>query len=186
MRYNLITPASTLPISVATVKTYCGVTHSSHDTLIENLIWSATREFENSANICITAQTWDLVLDDDEVVERIEFLKYPVLGITSITYYDTDNAVQTLSGGSSNVDYISFINGRPAAIDFGVDETPSTYDRVDAMTIRFLAGYSTIPYDILDAISAKVYYLYENRNNPVKQKTSYFDTIVRSYRSYGF
>lgn len=184
MRYNLITPASSLPVSVADAKTYCGITHSSHDTLIEKLIWSASRAFENGANVCLTSQTWDLVLSSEEVKERIEFLKYPVKGITSISYYDSDNTSQSLT--SSNEDYISFINGRPATIDFIVDETPTTYDRVDAMTIRFLAGYSTIPYDIYNAIAAYVYYYYENRNNPVKQKVSYFDTVVRTYRSYGF
>jgi len=186
MKYNLITPASTLPVSVADAKSHLRVTHSNHDNLIEDLIWGAAREFENRANVVLSAQTWDLVMDSDEVKERIEFLKYPVLGVTSISYYDTDNTLQTVTGTSSNREYISFINGRPAAVDFIVDETPSTYDRVDAMTIRFLAGYSTLPYDIKQALLAWIFRMYENPNDPVSMKVSFFDRVVSDYRSYGF
>jgi uncharacterized phiE125 gp8 family phage protein len=186
MKYNLITPATALPISVLDAKSHLRVTSSDHDALIEDLIWGAARQFENRTNTVLSPQTWDLVLDSDEVKERIEFLKYPILGITSLKYYDTDNVLQTLTGGSSNRDYISFINGRPAAVDFVVDETPSTYDRVDAMTIRFLAGYSTLPYDIKHALLAWIFRMYENPNDPVSMKVSFFDKIVNDYRGYGF
>ena len=185
MKYNLITPATTLPVSLAEAKTHLRITHSDHDSLITDLIWGAARQFENRANVCLSAQTWSLVLESDEVVERIEFLKYPVTAITSVYYYDKDNVLISMTN-SNGASYLEFTGGRPAAIDFGVDETPSTYDRIDAMTIRFTVGYSTLPYDIKQALLAWVFRFYENPNDPVSMKVSFFDRVVQDYRSYGF
>jgi len=182
MKYNLITAATTLPVSLADVVEHLRVSSSDHNSLITNLIWSVVKEFENETNTCLSAQIWDLVLTADEIKDVIEFHKYPVLGITSISYFDGDNESQSLT--HSNGDYFSFINGRPAFVDFSADETVSTYDRKDAMTIRFLAGYSTLPYDIHQAILARVYRLYENPNDPISEKKSYWDVVLNSYRSY--
>lgn len=182
MIYNLITAASSLPVSLADTKTHLRITHSDHDDMVTDLIWGAVREFENKSNECLSAQTWDLVLDESEVTSVIKFHKYPVLGITSISYYDSDNTAQSLT--HSNGDYFSFVNGRPAFIDFSADETPSTYDRGDALTIRIYCGYSTLPYDIKQAILSRVYRLYENPNDPVSEKQTYFDRVLRDYRSY--
>lgn len=182
MIYNLITSATTLPVSVADAKGHLRVTHSAHDSLIEDLIWAATREFENRTNECLTSQTWDLILNQDEVVSRIQFFKYPVTSITSVSYYDSDNSTQTTT------DYTLFSNGRPASIRFDCDsdETPTTYDRDDSMTIRFVAGYTTLPFDIKQALLARVYRIYENPNDPVTERMSYFDKIVNNYRSFDF
>ena len=125
MKYNIVTPASTLAVSVAEAKTFCRIEHSNHDSMIESHIKTATQEFENRANVCVMAQTWNLSLTDEEVVERIEIFKYPILGFNSITYYDTDNTSQSLT--NSNGDYISFIDGRPGSLIF--DDVPTTSDR---------------------------------------------------------
>ena len=180
MIYNLITPASTLPVSLADGKSHLRVTHSSHDDLITDLIWAAVREFENLTGECLSAQTWDLVLNQAEVVSRIAFFKYPVSSITSVSYYDSDNSSDTTT------DYTLFSNGRPASIRFDLDsdEVPSTYDRDDSMTVRFVCGYTTLPTDVKQAILARVYRIYENPNDPVTERTSYFDKIVSNYRAF--
>ena len=180
MIYNLITPATALPVSLVDVKEHLRITHSSHDDLITSIIWGATRQFENRSNECLSAQTWDLVLSEGEVLERIVFFKYPVSAITSVSYYDSDNALQTTS------DYVLFSNGKPASIRFDCDsdEVPTTYDRDDSMTIRFVCGYTTLPEDIKQAVLAKIFRLYENPGDPVSEKVSFFDKVVRDYRSY--
>lgn len=178
MIYNLITPASTLPISLVDAKAHLRVTHSSHDDLITAIIWGACRQFENRSNEVLSAQTWDLVLKQSEVGDRVEWFKYPVTTITSVSYYDSDDSLKTVSSD----DYTLFINGKPASIIF--DDVPTTYDRDDSMAIRFAAGYTTLPLDIKQAVLATVFRLYENPGDPVSEKVSYFDKVVRDYRSY--
>jgi len=180
--YNLITSASTLPVSIAQAKEHLRITHADHDAMIADLIFAAAREFENKSNECLSRQTWDLVLSDAEVKEVIKFHKYPVLGIVSISYFDGDNAAQSLT--SSNGDFFTFINGRPAVVDFSADETVTTYERQDAMTIRFTAGYSVLPYDIKQALLSRVYRLYEEPSDPVSERMTYFDRVLRDYRAY--
>jgi len=188
MIYNLVTAASSLPVSLADGKSHLRVTHSSHDDLITALLWGSIREFENYTNTCLSLQTWDLVLNQAEVTDRIVWYKYPVYSISEVQYYDGDNASQTTT------DYVSFLSGRPASIRFDCDsdETPTTYDRDDSMTIRFLAGYtaagsnsvSAFPTDIEQAILARVYRLYENPDDPVSERMTYFDKVLKSYRGY--
>lgn len=178
MSYYLVTPATTLPISVEEAKSHLRVTNDDQDDLITDLIWGATRQFENRSNEVLTEQTWDFVLNQDEVVTRVEFFKFPVKSITSVGYYDTSNAAQTVD----SADYILFTGGRPASLIFS--DVPSTYLRDDSMTIRFLAGYTTLPFDIKQALLAKVFRLYENPHDPVDEKVSFFDKVVRDYRSY--
>lgn len=180
MIYNLITPATTLPVSVEDTKRHLRVTHSEHDDLVSDLISAAVKEFENRTNECLIAQTWDMVLNQAEVVSRILIFKFPVASITSVSYYDADNAGQTTT------DYTLFSNGRPASIRFDCDSdsVPSTYDRDDSMTIRFVGGYTSLPFDIKQAILARVFRIYENPNDPVTEKMSYFDKIATNYRAY--
>jgi hypothetical protein len=66
-----------------------------------------------------------------------------------------------------------------------VEDVPSTYDRDDAMMITFTAGYTTIDYDVKQAILAWVYRMYENPNDPVTERLSFFDNVVADNRSYG-
>jgi len=178
MIYYLVTPASVLPVSLADAKAHLRVTNSDQDNLITDIIWGAAREFENRTNEVLSEQTWDLVLNQSEVVTRIEFFKFPVKSITSVSYFDVDDSADTVSSD----DYTLFITGRPSSIIF--DSVPSTYLRDDSMTIRFVAGYTTLPLDIKQAVLAKVFRLYENPADPVSEKVSYFDRIVRDYRAY--
>jgi uncharacterized phiE125 gp8 family phage protein len=160
------------------------VTHSSHDDLITDLIWGGVKAFEKRANVCLSAQTWKAFLD--KAYDVIELWKYPITGISSIRYYDDDNAMQTLSTDDyfSNVDQGSTgYDPRPCVIE--IEDTPSTYSRDDAVVITFTAGYSTIDYDVKQAILAYVYRMYENPNDPVTQKQSFFDLVIADNRSYG-
>lgn len=180
MKYNIVTPASALAVSVADAKTYCRVTHSEHDTLIEQHIESATKMIEQRANLCICPQTWRLSLSDSEVVEKIFIYKFPILGFSSITYYDSDNASQSLT--NSQGDYISFIDGRPGSLIFA--DVPTVYEREDAMKITFLAGFDSIPNDIKEAIYMTVYRMYNHPDDPISERFSFVDKIVRDYRAW--
>jgi uncharacterized phiE125 gp8 family phage protein len=182
--YQIYKAATTLPVSVSDAKSHLRITNSDQDNLIEDLIWGGVKAFEKKANVCLSSQTWKAFLDKG--YEFIEMWKYPITGISAIQYYDSDNAYQLLSTDDyfSNVDTGSIgWDPRPAVIT--VEDIPSTYTRDDAFIITFTAGYTTIDYDVKQALLAWVYRMYENPNDPVTEKLSFFDNVVSDNRSYG-
>lgn len=64
----------------------------------------------------------------------------PLLGVTSITYYDEDNASQTLSAGNYHVQLSTDGFGR---IVWATDaDLPDVYERPDAISVTFTTGYA--------------------------------------------
>ncbi len=182
--YQIYKAATTLPISVADAKAHLGVTNSTQDSLIEDLIWGGVKSFEKRANVCLSAQDWKVFLDKG--YEHIELWKYPITGISTIQYYDSDNALQTLSTD----DYFSNVvtgsmgyDPRPLVVT--VEDIPSTYTRDDAFIITINTGYSTIDYDVKQAVLSWAYRKYENPNDAVTERISFFDNVVQDSRSYG-
>jgi len=182
--YYRRTKPSTLPVSVADAKAQLRITHSDHDDLVTDLIWGAVNAFEKRANVCLSAQTWKVFLDKG--YEEIELWKYPITGISSIQYYDDDNAIQTLSTDDYYSNVVAGSNGyhpRPSVIT--VEDIPSTYEREDAFIITITAGYSEIDYDVKQALLSWVYRKYEDPNDAVTERISFFDNVVGDNRSYG-
>ncbi len=66
----------------------------------------------------------------------------PLLGVTSITYYDTDNASQTLS--SSNYSVLLSTDGHSRVVWTSTATLPSLYTREDAITVTFTTGYASL------------------------------------------
>lgn len=179
MDYNLKTAAATLPISIADMKTHLRVTNSDHDALIESYIEAAVDKIEGGANICLVTQTWNAYFRWNEVKELIRLWKFPVASIVSVKYYDTDNAIQTDAAGNRT----ESLKGHPATILF--EDTPSVYERTDAMDVEFTAGFTTIPSDIILAMKLYVARIYANPSDPVDEKIGYVEKTIEKYRSIG-
>jgi uncharacterized phiE125 gp8 family phage protein len=179
VNYNLLTAPTALPVDYPAMKEHLRVTHDNHESLIIGYIEAATERFERDANVCLKTQTWQAFFDESEVCETMELWKYPISAISSVKYYDTDNYEQTQDVSER----IEFIKGRPAKIVH--EDTPSVYERPDAMTVEFVAGFTSIPKDILLAIKLEVARLYENPSDPVDEKIGYVEKVIARYRSYG-
>ena len=182
--YQIYTSPTTLPVSVADAKAHLRVTGSDHDSLIEDLIWGAAKQFEKRANESLSSQIWKAFVEKG--YEELELWKYPITGISSIQYYDSDNALQTLSTD----DYYSNVNTgstgwNPRPIVIFITDVPSTYEREDAMIVTFSGGYSSIDYDVKQALLSWVYRKYEDPNDAVTERISFFDNVVGDNRSYG-
>lgn len=179
MKYTLKTAPTTLAVSVADVKEQLRIeSYGDHDAMIQSYIQGSTKTLEQKANLCLQAQTWTAYYTPSEVLERIFLYKYPITAINSIKYYDSDNALQTISSD----DYTTIFTLRPSEVIF--DDPPSVYDRSDALQIEFVAGFTTVPDDIILAIKHRVYKEYNNPDDFVEMKQTYFDKIIRDYRSY--
>ena len=182
-KYQIITAATTLPLSLADTIEHLRITHTDHNRLIEDLIWSAVKAFEKRANVCLSAQTWKAFINKG--YEEIELWKYPITGISSIQYYDDDNSIQTLSTSYYVTNAIEGSNGFPRPAVIYVESVPSTYDKEDAFVINFTAGYTTIDYDVKQALLAWIWNKYENPNDGVEERLSFFDKVIADNRSYG-
>lgn len=164
MPLALVTPPSGEALTTSEVKSFLRVTSSADDTLIDTLIATARQHLDAKdgwLGRCILTQTWDLKLDAFSCVIYLPLA--PVTSVTSITYLDTAGVSQTLAASVYRTDLVS----EPARImeDYG-QVWPSTYDVVNAVTVRFVAGYATaaaVPAPIKQAMKMLIAHWYENR-----------------------
>lgn len=157
-----VAPAAT-PVSVAEAKTQLGITGSGQDTLVGALIDAATQRLDGRAGIlgrALVNQTWEQAFGCFSTPLRLPLA--PVSSITEITYFDGDNATQTLSADV----YRLLADARGPYVARKPDQDwPGTYAREDAVTVTFVAGYgaagSNVPAPIRQAIILMVRELYE-------------------------
>jgi uncharacterized phiE125 gp8 family phage protein len=171
---------SVLPITVERMKARLRVDHAFDDTLIEELIGEATDYCEGPEGFlarALVTQTWELVLDefpDNEI--RIPLP--PLQEVVSVTYDDGDGIAQVLDTSEYTVDTSNQESGYGWILPVSSGSWPSTFDGINAVRIRFVAGYpatddsppdlrGNIPGSIISAISLLVGSMYEHREDIV-------------------
>lgn len=148
---SLVTAPTALPLEVAAVKEWLRVDDSDSDGLIQGLIADATDAAERFLDRQLLTATWRLGLRCfPSGVFRLP--KAPLQSITSVTYYDPSNALQTLDSAT----YIADAAADPGTLELAQSYSwPSTYERPGAVRITFVAGYATpqlVPRGILLAL----------------------------------
>ena len=153
-------PASE-PLTVTEAKTHLNLASddTSHDTLLAQLIAAARLQFEidtNSAMIVRTVRT--------KLAEFATFYvpRTPLVSVTSVTYYDSNNALQTLASSKYSVDTAR------GMIRFDDDTYPAVYNRWDAVWIVYTIGKASASTNV-DALSKSAMLLlvghyFENRD----------------------
>lgn len=123
------------PVSLQEAKDQLSISGSDHDSRLSMLIEAARRAWEQDTGRCLIQRT--LTLKMDSLIE-FRFRENPVNSITSVTYFDTDNASQTLSTSVYQLDTAA------NALRLKVDQDfPSWYERYDAATVTYVAGTYT-------------------------------------------
>ncbi len=136
-------------------------TNTTGDQLLNVLIKSARQYAEQLLGRYLITQTVDLYLDEFPT-QAINMR--PLQSVTEITYVDTAGDTQTLSAA----DYIVDSTGSPARITpaYGVS-WPSTRDQVNAVKVRFVAGYgsaSAVPQCVRNCMLMRIKQLYDQRD----------------------
>ncbi|GEC15160.1 head-tail connector protein [Nitrobacter winogradskyi] len=131
------------PVSLAEVKAHLRVDHTDDDAMIGALLTAATERFDGWTGIlgrCLVEQTWRQ--DFECFSDCLRLPLAPVLSIESITYFDGDNAQQTLAASVYNL----FTDARGPYVGLKPDQPwPGIYSRRDAISVTFKAGYATTP-----------------------------------------
>lgn len=159
--------------------------NTTADPMLRMLISGARKVAEDRTGRVFITQTWEQVLDAFPTSE-LEIGMLPIQSITSVKYYDSDGALQTIDAA----DYVLDTDTLPGwVIPASGVSWPSTYDAAQAAIVRFVAGYgstgASVPNEIRMWISAQVAAAYRNptgllEGNP--QPLPFIDHLLDAYR----
>lgn len=168
------------PLEIDDIKSHLRISIDEDDQLLVTYIKVAREILEARMRRQFVTATWKLYLDEFPTTSVssgftagrfIKLPRPPLQSVSSITYFDSDNVSQTLATTVYGVDTIS----EPGRIYLKSGQSwPSTYDVPNAVTITYLAGWTSanlIPQMIQNAVYLLVGHLYENREAFTLEKT---------------
>lgn len=150
------TAANQLPVSLQESKTHLYLVNEDQDARVSLALSAAVDYCESVTGRVLRVSHTIVESYDGWPCSPVGFDYQPVYEISSVKYYDADNAQQTVS--SSNYRLVQGNTG--AVLEFDQDYTfPTTYDRSDAVQVTYLAGYSdvaTVPAAAKQAVLLKL------------------------------
>lgn len=150
-------------------KAHLKVDTSDDDTLITSLISAARIAVENYLTQKLVTQTITEYFDAFPANGIIELTFWPVVSITHIKYYDSDGALQTWDAANYQTDIYGTFGQGPARIWTAYSVTyPTTRDMLNAVEVRYVAGYgaaSAVPELIKSAMRLLLSDMYDERMN---------------------
>ena len=161
MALRLVVPPAAEPVTTELVKAWTKIEQNAEDSLLEGLMIPAIRAAaENFTERSLMLQTWELVLDAFPA-SAVELRRPPIQSIVSIKYIDRETRTEVQMDPSG---YSLDKDSEPGWVmpAYGTD-WPDTLDTPNAVRIRFIAGYTTVPPDIKAWIAMHVATLYANR-----------------------
>jgi uncharacterized phiE125 gp8 family phage protein len=172
MALRLITPPAVEVFTLAQAKAHLRVDFTDEDALIQALIVAARQYAEGPSGFtgrAFVEQTWELVIDEFPDAE-IKIPMPPLQSVTSIKYDDGAGDEQTLDPSLYYVDDVS----EPGWVVPITSGWPTTLDAINAVRIRFVAGYdadassppdltANVPGNIRSAMLLIIGSLYEHR-----------------------
>ena len=188
MTLRLITPPALEPVSLTEAKLHLRVDGSDEDDLITALIVAARQAAEHQLDRALVTQTWERRFDAFPAAE-LELGMPPVQSITSVTYYDADEVLQTMDAADYALDAYRLPGWAVPA--YGTT-WPSTLDTPNAVRVRFVAGYGDTASDVPEAIRQwmlmRIGTLYKHREQVVAGMSvaelpgAFVDRLLDPYR----
>lgn len=138
-RFRLITAPTVEPIALSDVKTELRVDHSDDDILLGYLITAARQRAEDLTLRAFINRTLEEYFGAWPAGNVLPLSYAPLVSVTSVTYYDEDNAAAVLSSS----DYLVITDTRPGAIELKPTASwPTITMRQTApIVVRYVAGY---------------------------------------------
>jgi len=155
-------------------------TIAEHATARANAIQAAREQWEHDTDSYVFTQTVSVTLERF-CGREISFSGRPIQSITHLKYYDADNVLQTFSSASYSLNKPE----RKIVLNWNVS-WPNTYDRWDAITVTYVAGYATVatvPQIAKQAMLLSITYNhFGNRGDNDRQNDQRaYESLVRRY-----
>lgn len=170
------------PITTAEAKTHIRVTTTGDDTYIGTCIKAARHYVEHYTGRPLVSTTYDQYFDYFKSYDIVLYWGN-VSAVASVNYAEEDAGVETeLSSANYVVDKIMDRCRIRVAKDVS---WPNTYEKPNAVRIRYTAGFGAaadVPEDIKQAILMLVAEMYEKRENGVKQLPTAAEWMLAPYR----
>ena len=161
-KWRVTTEPTVEPVTLVDMKLHLRVDCDADDDLITALIVASRQWCEDYEHRAYITQTITAKLD--WLPSRIILPKPRLQTVTSITYTDTAEDVQTLDSSLYDVD----VYREPGQVTRGYSESyPSVLNTVNSVTIVYVAGYgdasTDVPSKTISAIKIMCAHLYEHR-----------------------
>jgi uncharacterized phiE125 gp8 family phage protein len=180
---------TTEPLQLAEVKKHLEIADAdtAHDEHIQRLIQEAREQVEHDCQVCLVSRAITEKFNWSGDEEYWQLYYRPISSVTSITYYDTTNTQQTFSASLYSLDADRrrvWLNSNAA--------WPTTYDRWDAITLTYSAGYGSsgaaVPQMFKQAMLLLIGYYFEERTMMGNEMTTgsfkaYENLLARLKRS---
>ena len=173
------------PVTLVEVKEHCHVDFPDDDNLLTGLLNAAVSHLDYQYGIlgqAMVTQRWAYSVpgvDVGDVEGHIHLPVVPAASLVTMTYYDTDNAQQSLTVG----DYELVADGWTAYVKPNENISwPATYSRSDAITITYDAGFgaaSDVPDALKRAILFLIKYWYDHETEDMPPA---FDALIAPFR----
>lgn len=166
---RLITAPDMEPVSTSDAKAHLNVDFDDDDVLISAISQGARAHLEEKLGRALITQTWQLWLDRWPAGDTIRLPRPRLQSVSSITYYDTDDAVTTFATTNYDVDTIA----EPGRVVLKYAKTwPQTTLRPSkAISIEYVAGYgddgSDVPGDLISYLKLLIGTMYAHRETEV-------------------
>lgn len=178
INYILSTDATTEIITLAEIKTFLKIDGNDYDSILTPFIKVSRQIGEKITGRDFVEKEYKTFLDYFPDCHGIEIRKSKLKSITSVQYYDVNNALQTLSSS----DYYFTNDANYSSIYINNDKSfPSTYDRKQAVIITFKVDYPNFPATLKQALLSVCAYLYENAGDCVNENNSQFKSLFFPY-----
>lgn len=183
MGLTLITPAAGQIVTVAEVKTLARLFDATFDDLLADHIAQAQEQIEAITGRTLSPQVWKLTIDG--FADAIRLPKGPVTSVSSVQYYDTTGALQTIPAENYTLDLTS---DPQWLIANELTPWPDTLDAVNAVEITFAVGFTNHADPAYKAaqraVRALALHWYEGGN--LGQIPDGIRTIVFPFTAHGF
>lgn len=191
--YFKVTTAPVIePVTVSEVKAALNIDFADDDVLIGEFITAARQYYEANTSLALLTQTLTHVLEGfprqrpNNPLGLIKLFRYPVQSLTSVSYYDEDDAVQTLTvgGGTPEIELDSYATPCTVFLNTkNLSAWPATRsDRPNAVTLVYTCGYTSaalVPQEVKTTIKLLVGEMYEKRENYVREKITAADHLMK-------
>lgn len=156
----LVSAAAGEPVTADQLLDWLRVTDTAEIPVIDAMAQAAREFVETYTGRQLLTATWRQTWPGFS--PRLHLRPNPVQSLTAVTYYDSNETLQTIATG----DVLLNSDTEPAVIEHS-DVWPATDDRAGAVSVAFKAGYGDdagdVPAPLLTAIKMLVGHQYENR-----------------------